>query len=355
KASDESKFAHDFFVDFFGIDNPAIQHVYDALSTPLNQVLWNELWRHPLLPFKEPAWWESKVSPVVRISWMETTLPAVLSEIETLQPLVKKNREQLDLLKYIVKLDFFYKEKLKTQFLLQDKLAGRQVDEKTLISMIDTHIKSLKNLKPEYSALWLKYYKKENLKLVEDKFDRLTVFFQEIRSQLSSGTLRPALLSSPWIYCRLSDSSFAKSARFSKSFTLAKQPSSAQLQLLADTYAKLYINGQFVDQLYVKRSLSLYTEYQRIKFLDIAKYLKPGENSISVEAENFFPNGSAGINIIAEINDGDAVTEISTDTNWEAHSTEGSQAVEGTSAKKDYPIVIVAPDFKTKRPGWIER
>ena len=49
---------------------------------------------------------------------------------------------------------------------------------------------------------------------------------------------------------------------------------SAHLQIIADTFAKLWINGEEVDSIYTKRSGSLWIEQQRIKLIDVKKYLK---------------------------------------------------------------------------------
>lgn len=355
KGSNEDKFARDFLGDFFGLSDQRLVNIYASMNTILNQVLWNEVWRHPLLPLRDPAWWEPKVSPVVKISWMESTLPSTLQDIKETQILARKNKDHFDLLRFIIKLDEWYKTKLNTQFLLQDKLAGREVDAKSLNSLIDENLSAIKDLKAEFKNLWLRYYKKDNLWMIEDKFDRLSSYFAETKNQLKNGTLHPAQLASDWIYCKTNDSTFAKSARFRKTFTLAEKPASAMLQLLGDTYAKLYINGQYVEQVFEKRSLSLYTEYKRIKMLDIAKYLKEGENSITVEVENYLPRGFAGFNLIAEIKTGKNSLQLLSDSTWQAQPLNAASENYTGAVKRDYSFIITAPNFETKRTSWIER
>ncbi|HEX2869017.1 MAG TPA: glycoside hydrolase family 20 zincin-like fold domain-containing protein [Ignavibacteriales bacterium] len=355
KASDEAKFSHDFLTGFYGTNDLGILNVYETLNSPLNQLIWHEVWRHPLLPFRDAAWWEAKVSPVVKMSWMETTLPKAKSTIFDLKASVRRNEDQLDLLNFVIKLDEWYQTKLKAQFMLQDKLAGKEVDLKSLNDLIDENVSTLKKLESEYNSLWLKYNKKDNLNMIDDKFNRLVSYFEETKRDLAKGTLRPPQIPSEWIYCRTDDTTFAKSARFTKTFSLSEKPSSAFLQFLGDTYAKLFINGQLVDQVYTKRAGSLLVDYKRIKFLDVTKYLKEGDNSISVEAENFQPKGFAGFNLMAEIKTGQGTTEILSDQSWKAESFEkGAQAL-GSAVKRDYPFIVTAPDFETKRPSWIER
>lgn len=355
KGSNESKFAHDFLTGFYGTDDSRLVNLYETMNSPLNQVVWHEIFRHPLLPFRDPSWWEPKVSPVVKIGWMGSTLPTAKSIISDVKASARQNMDQLDLLSFLIKLDEWYQTKLKTQFRLQDKLQGKEVDIKSLNSMIDENISALKELKSEFATLWLKYYKKDNLNMIEDKFSRLVSYFEETKGQIANGTLRPAQIPSDWIYTKVNDTTFAKKAKFTKTFTIAGKPSSALIQLLGDTYARLFINGQYVDGVFAKRSLSLLVDYRRIKFLDATKYLKEGENTITVEVENFLPKGFAGFNLMAEIKAGNGTVQILSDTSWQAQSLEkGTQGI-GTAVKRDYPFIVTAPNFETKRPSWIER
>ena len=70
---------------------------------------------------------------------------------------------------------------------------------------------------------------------------------------------------------------------------------------MGDTYAKLYINGKYVDRVYARQSLSLLVDYKRIKLIDITKYLKDSLNTIEVRCENYNSKPQAGCNIYAEI------------------------------------------------------
>jgi hypothetical protein len=355
KASNEAKFAHDFLSGFYGLNDSRLENLYQTLNSPLNQLVWHELWRHPLLPFRDPSWWEPKVSPVVKINWMESTLPMAKNSIGELKAAASRNQDQLDLLEFIIKMDQWYQGKIKTQFRLQDKLAGKNVDLNSLMGMIDDNINGLNSLKAEFSSLWLRYYKKDNLNMIQDKFDRLISYFQETKQGLSKGSLPQVQIPSDWIYCRINDTTIAKNARFSKTFTLNHKPSSAMLQLLGDTYARLFINGQYVDQVFAKRSLSLLVDYRRIKFLDVARFLKEGENTITVETVNFNPKGFAGFNLMADIKDGDNSSQILSDASWSSQSTDKGLQAQGVTIKRDYPYIFTAPNFETKRTSWMER
>jgi len=351
--SDESTFSDGFFYDFFGVNDENAARTYNTLNNPLNQMTWHELWRHPLLPFREASWWEPNISAAGKLSWLNSTLSILKKDFAALQKAAKKNKDQLELIRFIIDLTDLYRLKTNTQLLLRKKLAGEEVGHEKLNNMIDENIKVIAKLKLEYKKHWLTYYKPENLRMVEDKFDRLVNYFYETKIQLASSQIIPPQIKSEWIYTRLDDSTFSKKAEFKKDFTLSARPVSAFLQLMGDTYVKLYINGEYVDQVYARRSLSLLVDYERIKFIDIRKYLHEGVNTITIESANYNNKGAAGFNLIANIDLGQETIEVLSDNSWDTHI--GNDLNWKKAEVKKYPFIITAPDFKRKRTSWIER
>ncbi len=358
-ASDIDNFSQNYFYDFFGINDSRLSSIYRTMSNPLNQMMWHEVWRHPLIPFREPVWWESNVSKVVKQNWMEWSLPQVKRDVEAVKPLVKKNSDHLGLIAYLLKFNDWYKQKIETQLeIFEVKNKTDVKDFNSLNTLLDENIKSLQLLKRNYRDIWLKYYKGDNLKMVEDKFDRLSAYFWETKHQIADFVSRKTdsvfytpEISSQWIYAPTDNNGFAHSAEFKYNFELTSKPEEALLQLMGDTYAELYINGQFVDKVFARRSLSLLVDYKRIKFLDIAKYLKEGENSISVKANNYGKNGAAGVNIISRIKEDKDYMTVKTSTEWQTKVNDDWIP----AVSKNYPFLIIAPNFETKRTSWIER
>ncbi len=360
KESDLSQFSKNFFYDFFGINDPRISEIYVALSNPLNQMTWNELWRHPLLDFHEPTWWQAKISPVVNITWMNWTLPNVLDYINALEPKVKRHKDQFDLLRFITTLNYWYKSKTLTEFFLHDKnYLKSQGNDNHVINMIDEDLTSLNKLKLRYDYLWQRYYINANLNLINDKFARLEDYFNEIKDSLKAGddTLYSPLIRSKWIYLKTGRNKFADKTEFKKSVSLNEIPEEAYIQLIGDTFARLYINGKYVDEVYARRTGSLTVEYKRIKLLDVKEYLKKGKNTFLIKVKNFYNNGAAGVNISSYFKFKDKVLNIDTNDDKKPGSWKGS--VNGRNwrkvTSKDSPYQIIAPNFVTKRPSWIER
>jgi hexosaminidase len=360
--SDISKFNQDYFYDYFGIDDARLTNIYTTLSEPLNQIIWHEVWRHPMLNFKEPVWWEPKVSKSARISWNELTLPQVKTDIEILKLKVKKNVDHFDLLEFILRLNDWYKLKLETQFQFQELIKEQSSgDENDLIKMIDENLKSLLMLKKDYQNLWLRYYKESNLNLIDNKFDRLTAYFEEIKESIMAKNLTnyKPLLSSKWIYVQGDDSTFLPKAEFTTSFDLSEAPEEAYLQLMGDSYVQLYINEKFVDKVFARRSLSLLVDHRRIKFINIKSFLVTGTNSVRIIAESFNKKNGAGFNLIASIKSGKKeLIVISDDLKSSSSKWLGRDPNNGPwkdVVSKPYPFEVIAPNFSTKRTSWIER
>jgi hypothetical protein len=56
KASNMSTFSTNFFRDFYGIDDPRINHVYQTMSNMYGDLLWHDVWQYPLMKFKRGLW-----------------------------------------------------------------------------------------------------------------------------------------------------------------------------------------------------------------------------------------------------------------------------------------------------------
>ena len=162
----------------------------------------------------------------------------------------------------------------------------------------------------------------------------------------------------------MKDSAQVQKAYFRKTFASPKALRSATLQLIGDTYAKVSVNGKSVGEVYVRRSLSLSIEHQRIKMFNILPMLTDSANVIAVETQTFSPTGSAGVNIYCELQPAEgSAQKIISDGSWKVTdaSTEGWMTPSFNDSSwlnavtKPYPLSIVRPNFANGRGSWIER
>ena len=356
KQSDYDSFSYLFFNDFFGVKNKEGYEIYKLFSNPLNQFMWHEIWRHPLLPTRKPSWWENRANATVKMYNIDIGVAEVERHLESLQKhnnLI--NRDHLDVLNFYVELNKWFRNKLKLQEELQ-LIKSQDYEKSKYINLLNQNISDLEKLEAEYSKLWTNYYKKDNLNLIVAKFQRLLAYYKEIKATLeNNGMPTNPIIQNQWISHPVEKT---KIATFRTEFNLENVPSKAIIQLIGDTYAKLYVNGSFINEVYVRRSLSLYTEDARILMLDIANHLKKGKNEVVIEVENFNKNGSASVNLTSYFKD----SNYRIDTYSEKKENNSEWFVKQSDGKEwlkprihEYPFEVIAPNFSSERKSWIER
>lgn len=351
--SDLSAFTKDYMNDFFGTENSAAIRIYKDFADPLNQMLWHDVFRHPVLPLRDPVWWESRYgSDAIKASWMELSIPQIEEDLRILEKEATRNKDHIEILKFTAELSKWYKLKLETNFILQDKLDTLDIDLEECLRKIDSCISGLNELEDKYKSIWNSYYKSDNLHMIIDKFDRLEAYFEETAAKLREDRLESPAIKSKWICYSATKKKNVNDVVFKKEFEINDDVKEAHLQLLADTYAELSINGELIDTIYARRSLSLLVDYGRILFVDISKHLQKGKNIIEVKAKNFERKGIASINCISEIITENNKIEIISDDSWKVKKVKGSWKKAKT---KEYKSIVTEPNFETKRSSWIER
>ncbi len=189
--------------------------------------------------------------------------------------------------------------------------------------------------------------------MIDDKFDRLINAFVEVKDNISNQKLTSPIIESKYIIYPDEDDTISDSVVFKYEFNIAGEIESALIQLIADGSAKLYVNDTYIEQVYVKRSGSIWVEQQRVKLIDIKNHLKEGSNIIRIEANNYKLN-HPGINVNGKIKTVASDINIASNENWDVKKVNTDQ---WTKAKIDEsnPLEIVAPNFETLRKSWIER
>ncbi len=370
---DQRSFDDRFFRTFFGSEaavSPA-KTLYALLSNPYTQMHWFELWRHPMLPLRA-----SPLNMWQRIQTIESTTPLVRSLIQETERYATRNKSHLAILEFVARLNTWFAQKVS----LAEELKRAVRD--TVLPMTDSVrasfklrgeklVEELRSLKQEFRTLWLVTNRDANLQWLMMRYDRQAEYWLETLEELQrTGTITEPLIESQWIYHPLANSGKRDSAAtqvprafFRKSFTLDQLPTTAKLQLIADTHAKLWINGAEVGEVMARRSLSLIVEHERIKSWNVTSLLKPGTNVIAVEVNNYNRFGSAGFNLYVELQSGSKTKKILSDPNWRVSPTapNGWRAVDfndgswESAARKEYPFPLVRPNYETGRLSWIEQ
>lgn len=372
--ANNGKFDQKFFDGYFDAAQDNIRAVYLLLSGLAHQYHWYELWRHPMLPNRDDMIWEKRLPLLQRMQSINTTMPFVLALLDKAKREVTKNADHLQYLEFVARLNLWFAKKIETQerikLLLKDTTRTKQSIASEIIERSTLVVEELSKVKSEFERVWHTTNKPHGLSLLLQRYDRQAAYWNEIIEQIGKGnsTLDP-LLKSQWVYhprATLSDddSLIVPKAYFRKVFKAPKQLSSAKLQLLGDTWAKVYVNGKFVGEVMARRSLSLLVEHQRAKIFDIAPFLRDSANVIAVQAQSFEKNGNGGVNVYGEIVSADGTIQtILTDGTWKVSETgtDGwtevmyNDATWVQASVKKYPFPVVQPNLATGRTSWYER
>jgi hypothetical protein len=367
------EFDRKFFADFFGSDDAVVpaQTIYAILSNPFNQYHWFELWRHPMLPLRA-----SNMNYLWRIQSIESTMPLVHHLLDRLAQTATRNKEQLDYLKFVSDLNLWFATKLRVGEHVRQMTSNippavnRDSLRTAAQELITNLLLQLKTLKDRFHQLWLTTNRPENLHWLMMRYDRQAMYWEEKIAQLQNGVFWvDPLIESRWIYHpnanpRTRDSSATQvpKAYFRKTFSLDTLPKQGMLQLMGDTHARLWLNGQEIGEVYARPSLSLSVEHQRVKLWDVLPSLVQGNNVLAVEAANYDTFGSAGCNVFLELQS-TATRTILSDSTWKVTATPSpgwqmpmySDTAWVQAVSKPYPFPVVRPQSATRRTSWIER
>ncbi len=372
--ADIEHFDNTFFRQFFGNEEAGLlgQTAYALLSNPLNQINWNELWRHPMLSSRQ-----SPMPMLWRLQSLESTMPIVRQSVARMQELAPGNASRGRAIDFVARLSRWFAHRNNVaenvRSTVRDTTTGVAKDSlrKLLSANVRGVLLELRQLKEDFRALWLETNRSANLDLLMARYDRQISYWEETsRTFEESGTINDPLIESQWIYHPQAhpgkrDSSVSQVPRafFRKELVLSQSPVSAKIQLIGDTHARLWVNDKELGEVYARRSLSLLVEHQRVKMWEAGPLLRPGENVIAIEVANYNRFGSAGVNVYAELKSSQGTTKILSDSTWKvAASVSDGWRVAGPqgagwlgAAPKQYPNEVISPNFENGRLSWIER
>ncbi len=363
-----------FFHSFFGKEENEMRAVYAILSNPANQFHWFEVWRHPILPNRDDMVWEKRLPLIQRMQSIRSSMPFVQQLLSEAKGTIKKNNDHLQYLMFVTKLNLWFADKIEAQekikLLLKDTVKTKNEITMQVSSFCKNIVDELASVRAEFEKVWLLTNRPQNIDRLLLRYDRQAAYWNELAEQIQHGdSVISPQLKSQWIYHPKSNSGLKDSLQQSKAFfrktiVLQNNVRSAKVQMLGDTWTKLYVNGKIVGEVSARRSLSLLVEMERAKIFDILPFLNDSSNVIAVESQNFQEKGFAGVNICGEVvGQNGSIQTIMSDTSWVVSDVSQNgwnlyafNAVTWPLAvAKNYGVPIVAPNLSTNRTSWFER
>ncbi|TAE70246.1 MAG: hypothetical protein EAZ85_12095 [Bacteroidetes bacterium] len=370
-----------YFSLFFDEENPQeIAQIYQSLIKPEMQINWVEFWRHPAMPFRKPSFWQGNINTTTRNSLIDKTLAEMEKKIKILKQRVvnpkdsmnvvyKQGNETLEVWEWVIKMKKYYTLKVKTQIILQLYQQNKTTNNE-ILSKIDENLKELGILQRESEKLWKTYYKPEGFEYMFEKFEKLKSYFAEIKEQISEKKTIESVVKSKWIYLKRDNTTFFENVVFKKEFVIDQRPSEVLLHLAADTYAEVFLNGERIDNVFVRNIFSIQIENELTKIIDLKPFTRLDKNTLEIRTVNYnqglkrneywtktLGNLGAGINAILYIKNLDEEQFIYSDTTWEGVWDEENikNKFFKKVVEKKYHYDLIYPNFKTRRKGFFER
>ncbi len=321
EAANLVSFEKNFFKNFYGTSDPGVANVYHLLNKFGQQVTWPLLFGHPFYPLGE-----NLIDLIRRATELDLSGQEIVEEIGQLKGVVKDHADHLDYLSFCADLFAWFGRLGQIQLDLH-KISKYELDPKVKESFAPKYEEKLSQLREElnnlkniYQKLWLRTNRPENLQRILALLDRLSQYLSIKAEEIKGGDFSfNGKMEAPFIsHPRAKESKAEVPLIFlRKRFYLDKPPEKAWLQAIADSHARIWVNGKEIGEVLARKSLSAWVESERVKAWEVSPYLKKGENVLSVMVQNYIPQSSAAANIWFEVQvEGVWQKFISSDRYW---------------------------------------
>lgn len=361
--ADIVQFENNFFQDFYGIENSTFASVYHLLSKMSEYYDLDHLFAHPFYPLAD------KLDKNVHRAYEHEHFGFFLKrEIETLRLLACRNREHLDYLELCSDMYQWIGTLTKAKIQLY-QLLNYQFDspQKGPILMelnkrLEECLTGLEHINKTYAELWCLNNSPDNLEIILGLFERVKIYLKAKRDEIQNANFEfNGRLDSHFItHPRGIVNGDLDEIYFRKKINLDTVPEKAWFQIIANSFAHVWINGTEIGHVVARRSLSGVAEQWRVKAWDVKKHLVEGENIIAIRVRNYVPGENASANIWFEFPDEKLV--IKSDEHWKVFTHKAphwrslkyndSYWVPATIEKNNW--IIARPYFEYDLPSRIE-
>lgn len=347
-----------FARQYFGIEDERFTSLLLHLNEIPNQTNFKEIWRQPFYKSDE------QVGRLLqRALQLHQHSAAALQLLTQLRPNVTRNASDLDYYALAAKLGIFMADKL--SFSRSIELTRQTGDSTRLLPQTSRALEiqcselihSLTILEEEYKDLWLRSNRPENLSRILNLFRQLRAYYEEAREAIAAGSLNfPVELTSKFITTKtVSSTDKPTTVYLRRAFTVDNVDSlvSANLQLIANSQATIYLNGAKVGSIIATRSLSLMVENQRVGWWDARPQLVNGQNYLAVEVVGYRAQLPSAANVYLELTyrDGRKVV-VGSDRDWEAAAQVkgGWETARDKNVKWNSAVVVDKWQWKISAP-----
>ncbi|MFX0004174.1 MAG: family 20 glycosylhydrolase, partial [Candidatus Hermodarchaeota archaeon] len=312
------------FLHFFGILDHKLIEIFSKIRSIQDKNLlhvsatgyYNHFFAHP---YNKKT---SKYRKNIRTSGFDkliTDMNKLIDLCEEIEPELLKNKININNFAFIAKHIRFYCRKRinsKNIFILYEKRVVKEIQDRVLRNIVDLK-EELNNLLKDYENLWTNCAKKEGFNAIKQKYNWLLKFYdKKIEEIKTTNKWQDNNIPSELVYLDAKNLHKSYNTFYKKVITIDKLIDDAHLQLIAGSFAKIYINNQYIGYVLTRHSLEFGPIENNIKVFNIKDYLKEGENLIYIKNIDHI-GGIGSINLYGEIKlkSGNLI-QIKTDKTW---------------------------------------
>ena len=294
-------FEKNFFKNFYDSESVLLPFVYHLLNKTRQHVNFLHFFGHPFYPQSEKNIELIRQSEELALYSTQITNALSLLKNENI-----RNEDHIDYLEICASLYNWYGRLSQLQLKLVQiiKYESEQEQRIQYAAPLSSDLKSLADelatLAKTYKQLWIRNNREANLYRIQDLFNRMQKYLLIKAEEIENGNFAfNGKLTSPFISHPNTENENARVSHIflRKEFDLEGKPEKAVIQAIANSHAKVWINGKKVGDVVARKSLSAWVESQRVKSWNVESLLKKGKNVIAVEVNDYIPEAKASANI----------------------------------------------------------
>jgi len=311
---------------FFGRYDSRIQNIFDIYRGIADKKLlnvWQSLYYNHFFshPYAKNTKRYRKTRKTKNFMELIPQLEEIIKGCEDLYESIPRNQVNIRYLSFVAKhYKFYCKKRLNAQLLtgFDPKIVNINL-QKGMIKKIQSLKEELRELFEEYQELWLKCAREDCFETLKQRYLWLEKFYDDKIAQIHNNIVwKNPNIPSETIYLNHDKIHETHTTYYKKIITLDEDIKNAHLQIIAGTFAKIFINGEYLGYVITRHTLNYVILENNIKIFNLKGFLHKGKNLIAIENKDY-TGGVAPLNIYGKIEFKSGQTrEIYTNKDWHA-------------------------------------
>ncbi len=309
-----TEFEQNFARYFYGDDSEALLLAHNALAQMAQQVEWLTIVSHPF-----HAGYKSDLNTMRESAGLTRGGAEIKDLLENID--MPRNEEHLDYLRLSADVYAWYGRlsTLRLQMLdAQMNPPGEEQTENLQAAAVQLGLDAAQ-LGERFGALWKRTNRPDNVQRMTGLWQNLSRYLLIKSDEIATGNLAfNGTLPGPFITYPSDEKQSLPESYLRYHFEIDGTGDEAVVQLIANSHAILFINGEEVGEVVARKSLSAVVEEARVMSFNAKPYLRKGENVIAVKVRNY-TGGRASAHVWLQVKEDDFWRgPLLTSTYWKA-------------------------------------